>query len=153
METIQAANPDQEVTLITFNTRKSGTIEGFEPNGDVVDLSDGVYVSLCNVIAISFPDSPPNPISPMYNCDTPQCGCDVDERTALGKLIGNIVTGQPALSVSLSLDLIDNTNNDVNIDTIFGICNGILWAHTTSNNFGNRFLAIPLCSIFSASLT
>ena len=151
LRTIQAANPDQEVTLITFNTRLSGTIEGFETNGDVVELSETVFVSLCNVLAVSFTDSPPTTISALYNCDTPQCGCNVDERSALGKLIGNIVTGQPAVSVNLNLDLIDNTNNVVNIDRVFGICNGILWAHTPSNNLGHEFLAISLCSIFSAT--
>lgn len=151
LRTIQAANPDQEVTLITFNTRLSGTIEGFETNGDVVELSETVFVSLCNVLAVSFTDSPPTTISALYNCDTPQCGCNVDERSALGKLVGNIVTGQPAVSVNLNLDLIDNTNNVVNIDRVFGICNGILWAHTPSNNLGHEFLAISLCSIFSAT--
>ena len=151
LRTIQAANPDQEVTLITFNTRLSGTIEGFETNGDVVELPENVFVSLCNVLAVSFTDSPPTTISALYNCDTLQCGCNVDERSALGKLIGNIVTGQPAVSVNLSLDLIDNTNNVVNIDRVFGICNGILWAHTPSNNLGHEFLAISLCSIFSAN--
>ncbi|WP_042275447.1 collagen-like triple helix repeat-containing protein [Faecalimicrobium dakarense] len=153
LDTIKTPNDGKSISLISFNTTISGKIEGFEPNKDVVKLSTNVYVSLCNVIIISFPVSPPTTISGNYNCDTPQCGCNEDVSTALKKLIGDITTGQQVVEKEISLDIIDNTNSTVNIDKIFGICSGILWAHTGNNRFGNEFLAIPLCSIVSASLT
>ncbi|MDU1540680.1 MAG: hypothetical protein E6902_13805 [Paeniclostridium sordellii] len=52
----------------------------------------------------------------------------------------------------LQIDVLDNKNSSIDVDEVFGICKGILWAHSKSTSEKNSYVAIPLCYIFSANL-
>ena len=152
LDTIYAANPAQTVSLVSFNTVEIGTIAGFEPNGDVVriiDLNQGntVYVSLCNVIAITFND-PPNTTPPSpYNCATPECCCNKGVESAIKAIRGNVFP----VTDDLNFDVINNTAAVLRADIEYGICNGILWIRFANTVARHRYGAIPLCSIFDVT--
>ncbi|GFZ31655.1 hypothetical protein CSC2_21810 [Clostridium zeae] len=152
LDTIFAANPAQTVSLVSFNTVEIGTIAGFEPNGDVViitDLNQGntVYVSLCNVIFITFNDEPnTTPPSP-YNCTTPECCCNTDMEAAIKSITGNTFP----INIQLNFDVINNTANVYSTDTVYGLCNGILWVKFKNTVARHSYGAIPLCSIFDVT--
>ncbi|GKU25474.1 hypothetical protein CFOLD11_23000 [Clostridium folliculivorans] len=150
LDRIYAANKNQAVSLISFNTVEQGTITGFQTNGDVViikDLNQGntVYVSLCNIIFITFNDEPiTTPPSP-YNCTTPDCCCNTDVESAIKAIIGSAF---PIDNVQLSFDVINNTAAVYTATEVYGICNGILWVKFKNTVSKNNYGAIPLCSIF-----
>lgn len=153
LETIFAANPSQDISLISFNSTQTGRIAGFESNGDVVRIIDTnqgttVYVSLCNVIFITFPVAPITTIPGLYNCNTPDCCCNRDVDSAIRNALGN-----PAFPTTneLNFDVVNNTNRIYSTDVVYGICNGILWVDFTGTVEGNSYGAIPLCYIFRLS--
>jgi len=153
IQTIIAADPTQNISLVSFNTTQTGVVSGFQPSGDVVNIIDAitgntVFVSLCNVVFITFPNEPiTTPPSP-YNCTSPDCCCNTDLEAAIRSIIGP--TTFPA-AVELNFDVINNTAANYRTATVYGICNGILWVEFVGVVEGNSFGAIPLCSIFNVS--
>lgn len=155
LDTIYNAYKTQDISLVYFNKLQTGTIVEVEPNGDVVKISDTnkedtVYVSLCNIVFITFPKEPiiPQSQSP-YNCPTPQCCCNQDMDSALKALVGTDFPITLQKPHTLNIHVLDNTANAYKIVTIYGICNGIIWVKFNETVKGNSYGAIPLCSIFS----
>lgn len=157
LQTIQK-NQLGSVTLNYLNMSESGTINGTISDTDnVVRLNvstSGGYIetfSLCNIISISFKNSPTYPISEgylPYNCDTTSdCCCNGQ----IEETLRSYLPATPTFPVTINniyIRLIDN-NKSYNTAKVYGICDGILWAELGDNSLGNKHVAIPLCSIFS----
>lgn len=153
LDKILEAAPTQNISFISFNSTQTGVIDSFETNGDVVKIKDNigihkdVYVSLCNVVFITFPKEPVITAQSNYNCTTPspQCCCNEDMESALRKILASSTF---PLDISIDVMIMDNSGNFYHIKTVYGICNGILWGKFRSVVEGNMYGAIPLCSIF-----
>ena len=52
----------------------------------------------------------------------------------------------------LQIDVLDSKNSSIDVDKVFGICIGIIWAHSKITSEKNSYVAIPLCYILSANL-
>lgn len=157
LQTINIADSNQNVSVTSFNTTKSGTIDSFL-EGEVVVIEDAQstknYVSLCNILLITFAVEPNIEATDItYNCPTEECCCNVGMEQALKTLINSTefpVTFSP--SEALQINIVDNTDSPLNIITVYGICNGVIWVEFQSTVEGNKYGAIPLCSIFSANI-
>lgn len=168
LETIYKADPTQDIQIGLFNSNVSGIIiASSDVNGDPIindaaQLSGG-FVSLCNVGYVSFENEPPQTaasaeiLDVTYNCDAASaCCCNASIEASLREIIYGTTEGTSPIDIiddGVSIEIVDNTANSITPDIVYGICNGIIWVHVTSAEFGNNFLAITLCSIFSFNET
>lgn len=133
--TIREANPNQDISLISISNTKTGIISGFQPNGDVVNIIETtteniIYVSLCNVIFITFPDEPNIIELPQYDHDTiSQCHCNEDVESSIKTILNSF---DFPIDIELIVDLVDALNTSYEIKKVYGICNGILWVEFTN---------------------
>ena len=157
LELIDDLVGDDEITVNSFNTFETGTINSFIDNEVVVltrtSPANTAYVSICNIITITFGTQPP--VDSTTNCATPECCCNTGIDRALRLLLNPTNPDSITFPVnfpsnsSLEIDIVDNTNAPISLSTVFGLCNGILWGQV--QGAGNTFIAIPLCYIFSVS--
>ncbi|WP_373600540.1 hypothetical protein [Paraclostridium bifermentans] len=158
LQTIYDANSSQSVSVTSFNTSKTGTIDG-KPldDAEVVKLLVGsgdkkteTYVSLCNILLITFETKPDTTSTTLdYDCDTPKCCCNVGMDQALQTLVDDSTFPEDNI---LQIDILDNTNSSLDVVEVFGICNGIIWVEFKKTVEKHSYGAIPLCYIFSANL-
>ena len=160
LQTIQKNNLG-EVTLNYLNMSAKGTIvSNIEDTDNIVRLrveQIGGYIatfSLCNIMSISFDNEPIIPIKEEelpYNCtDSYKCCCNLQLEETIRSYLGQSPTFPYSIN-NIYIRLIDNNSTSYNTETIYGLCNGILWAELQQTALGSKYVAIPLCSIFSIS--
>ncbi|WP_343338672.1 hypothetical protein TPELB_08780 [Terrisporobacter petrolearius] len=147
LETIKTdISENTQVVVRSFNSDEKGTIGNFYGEGQVVKIGNA-YVSLCNIIAIDFNLEPPTPEDSEenpFNCETPICCCN----EGIAEVLRSILGDEYPVEKNISIEYVDNNSSAENINKVYGICNGIIWARVSGG--GNTpYIAIPLCSIFS----
>lgn len=153
-------SPTEEIQVNSFNKYKKGAIDSFLKTDEIVVLTSDSpsvksYVSICNIALIRFDTTPP--VDSRTNCNTPECCCNAGMDESIRTLLGNPTPDKFPIDLTslptkqlLQLDVVDNTNAPIDLQIVYGICNGIIWGKEKGN--GNRFVAIPLCYIFSANI-
>jgi hypothetical protein len=97
---------------------------------------------------VTFPTTPITTVPSPYNCTTPECCCNTDIDEAIRTILGAATF---SVTIQLNLDVVDNTAAAYRAQTIYGICNGILWVQFANTVAVNRYRAIPLCNLFNVN--
>lgn len=143
---LKSITPLIDVTLHYFNSSRTGKIDNsFSDNQNVVKLSDGSFYSLCSINLITFNTAPSSNLTP-YNCNIPECCCNGHLSELIKQELNS--TNFP-ISKNIDIEMIDNNNSSVKVGKIYGLCNGILWVELRNAIKGDKYAAIPLCTVFS----
>lgn len=136
-------NLNNQVVVNISNSTVSGAIGTINYNTQMVQIGT-TYVSICDIVSMSFNSLPDTTESFIYNCPTNPCRCNRGLESMLRNIIG---TTFPA-TTNFTLGLTGNNSYVLTVNTVYGICNGILWAQAqSSGQVGQMYMAIPLCSV------
>lgn len=139
---------NQDISLVSFNTTKTGIIKNYSDE-NIVEIQSGKKssnVSLCNIVFITFDHKPTS----VGTCQSIECCCNSDLEKKLKDILGT--NPQYPVDINLSIDVVDNTNKSFSTEKVLGVCNGILWVKFKNTVEKQNYGAIPLCSIFSVSI-
>ena len=136
-------NLNNQVTVNTSNSSISGVIGNINNNSQVVQIGN-TYVSLANIVSMSFNAVPDTTQGSIYNCPTSECNSNRE----IARILRNIVGTTLPSTTNFTLRLTGNNLSFLTVNTVYGICNGILWAQAQAlGQIGQMYMAIPLCSI------
>ena len=129
LQTIKLLDPYVNIVAHGSHYSVSGTLD--EVSDDVIVIG-GIYVSICNVIYISF--DRPIVCTPLNSIDV--CCCNSGLATSLNE----ITTPFNIYLVNIAEVLV--------IEEVYCVCNGVLWCRYSvgCNEF---YGAVPLCAIFA----
>ena len=129
LQTIKLLDPYVNIVAHGSHYSVSGTLD--EVSDDVIVIG-GIYVSICNIIYISF--DRPIVCTPLNSIDV--CCCNSGLATSLNE----ITTPFNIYLVNIAEVLV--------IEEVYCVCNGVLWCRYSvgCNEF---YGAVPLCAIFA----
>jgi hypothetical protein len=149
----------ENVELRSFNDNVGGN--GYVITAvteDIVTIEDGQgpeNVSICNITGVFFDTTVPltaqDPITTLTegsvtvpgNVD--YCGLVNDPILGPAVVCGCNEGLVGALATATELQIVDNSNAFINIESILGICTDMIWIEVDGGAF--EYAAIPLCSV------